>query len=62
MKFFFWAVLRPDGKIITSTISSHKITTNWRASRLCKKELRKKWKAVKASGYRVVKLIVEVVT
>lgn len=61
MKLVLWDVLRPDGKIITSTISSHKIVTNWKASRLCKKELRQKWKAIKARGYRIVKLLVEVV-
>jgi hypothetical protein len=60
--FYFWAVLRPDGKLMTETFSHHKFIANWKAARLCKKQLGMRWRKVKKEGYKVVSVRAEVVT
>jgi phage virion morphogenesis protein len=59
--YCFWAVLRPDGQLMAETFSNSKFIANWKASRLCKKQLKKRWRKVKAQdGYRVVSVRAEV--
>ena len=53
--FYFWGVLRPDGKLIPSTFSHHKLEANHKAVKLCRSQLNKRWCIVKKeAGYKLV--------
>lgn len=61
--YYFWAVLRPDGKLMTETFSNSRFIANWKAGRLCRKQLKMPWRRVKHNyGYRLVSVRAEIAT
>lgn len=60
--FYFWGVLRPDGKLLPTTFSSSKIGATLKAGKLSRAQLGKRWKTVKKEeGYSIVRIVCAVI-